>query len=164
MGDTQGTPPPPHVPAGYLTPEEQAQRQAQDNQMDRGMNMGSMNILRQRQQQDAAANAAAAGGGFKMDVDAMKAIHPKWQSIADKLQDLMNQGEQLLALHKPAEDEASTLQKKAADDHAKAYQASVRAQWKYAQDYADALQKSIDSTEQQNQAAVDAVRKRGVQS
>jgi uncharacterized protein (DUF2461 family) len=56
------------------------------------------------------------------------------------------------------------MQKKAADAHAEAYQTSVQAQWDYAKAYADGLRKAIDSTEQQNHAAVDAVRKRGVQS
>jgi hypothetical protein len=164
MGDTQGAPPPSDGRAGYLTPEEQARRQAQDNQMDRGMNMGSMHILQKRHQQDAAANAAAAGGGFKMDLDAMKSILPQWQSIVDKLEKLHRQGEQFRALPKPAEDEASKLQKKAADAHADAYQDSVQGQLDYAKAYTASLQKAIDSTEQQNQAAVDAVRKNGVQS
>jgi hypothetical protein len=163
MGDTQGAPPPSDGRAGYLTPEEQARRQSQDNQMDRGMNMGSIRILQQRQQQDTAANAAATGGGFKMDVETMKSLLPQWESIRDKLGNLTRQGEQLLALSKPAEDEGSILQKKAADAHANAYQLSVQAQRDYAQAYAAGLRKAIDSTEQQNQAAVDAVRKNGVQ-
>jgi hypothetical protein len=128
------------------------------------MNMASIRILQERQQQDAAANAAATGGGFKMDVDTMKSLLPKWQSIADKLEDLRSMGARLPYLHQPANDEGSTLQKKAADAHADAYLASVVAQRDYARSYVASLQKAINSTEQQNQAAVDAVRKNGVQS
>jgi hypothetical protein len=164
MGDTQGTPPPSDVRAGYLTPEEQAKRQSQDDQMDRGMNMGSIRILQQRQQQDAAANAAATGGGFKMDVETMKSLLPKWQSMADKLDDLSTQGQKLRYLHRPAEDEGSVVQKTAADEHADAYVKSVQEQRDYARGYANGLKKAIESTEQQNQGAVDAIRTQGVKS
>src|SRR5947207_14752658 len=99
--------------AGYLTPEEQAKRQAQDKQYDQGMNSGGVKVYQQRQQQDAATNAAAAGGGYAMDVDAMRKFLPRWQSIAAKLTDAINLGRQLPAVDKPAEDEASTLQKQA---------------------------------------------------
>jgi hypothetical protein len=129
MGDTQGWQPPSDVRAGYLTPEEEARRQSQDNQTDRGMNMGSIRILQQREAADKAANAAATVGGFKMDVETMKSLLPKWQSIADKLEDLRSQGGRFLYLHKTADDQGSIFQKKAADAHADVYQASVICHW-----------------------------------
>jgi hypothetical protein len=148
---------------GYISPEEQARRQAQDDQMDRGMNMNSVNILRRRQEADDAANAAAAsGGGFVMDPDTMRKFLPKWQSIADKLSDLLDKGNKFRALHPPAEDEASLMQKKAADAHADAYVASVQQQLDYALAYVDSLKKAIDGYGQQDQAARDAVSKSGV--
>jgi hypothetical protein len=149
--------------AGYISPEEQARRQAQDQQMDRGMNMASVNILKRREAADAAANAAVTGGGFKMDAQAMRSLVPKWQSIADKLGDLLSQGQKFRGLRQLADDEASTMQKQAADVHADAYVASVQAQRDYAQAYADALDKAIKKTEHQDHAAVDAARKAGVQ-
>jgi hypothetical protein len=118
-------------------------------------------MYQQRQQEDAAANAAAAGGGFVMDADAMRALHPQWQSIADKLGDAIDLGTQFRYLDKPAEDEGSTLQKQAADAHADAYVANVTAQQKYAQAYADKLKDAIDVYEKQEQAALDAVRQHG---
>ncbi|MFD8494963.1 hypothetical protein [Amycolatopsis sp. NPDC059657] len=145
--------------AGYLSPEEQAKRKALDERADQGMNMGMANAYRRQQEQDAAANAAAAGGGYRMDADAMRAILPRWQSIADKLLELSRKGERLLTLRPPAEDEGSTMQIKAARAHAEAYLISVRAQRKYAQNYADALQAAIEKTEQQNQAAADTLNK-----
>ncbi|WP_329049993.1 hypothetical protein OG738_44065 [Amycolatopsis sp. NBC_01488] len=147
--------------AGYLSPEEQARRQAQDKQYDQGMNSTGVKVYQQRQQEDAATNAAAASGGYVMDVDAMRKFLPRWQSIADKLKDAVNLGQQLIAVDKPAEDEASTLQKQAADAHATAYLKSVREQQKYAQGYADRLKTAIDEYEKQEQAATDALRKHG---
>jgi hypothetical protein len=118
-------------------------------------------MYQQRQQEDAAANAAASGGGFVMDADAMRAILPRWQSIADKLKTAIQLGQQLPAVDKPAEDEGSTLQKQAADAHADAYVANVKGQQEYAQAYADKLKDAIDVYEKQEQAALDAVHKPG---
>jgi hypothetical protein len=163
MTQPAGSPQAAPVPgrAGYLTPEEQARRQAQDKQYDQGMNAGGVKAYMQRRQQDDAANAAAAGGGYVMDVDAMRKFQPKWQAIADKLAKAIDLGAQLKAVAQPAEDEASTLQKRAADAHADAYVQSAQQQWKYAQDYANQLKKAIDAYEQQEQATADALRKHG---
>lgn len=150
--------------AGYLTPEEQARRQAQDKQYDQAMNSASVKVYQRRQQEDAAANAAAAGGGYVMDVDAMRKFLPRWQSIADKLGDAMDLGQQLKSVDKPAEDEASTLQKQAADAHADAYLKSVQEQQKYAQGYANSLKSAIDAYEKQEQATADSLRKHGRQA
>jgi hypothetical protein len=150
--------------AGYLSPEEQARRQAQDKQYDQGMNSTGVKVYQQRQQEDAAANAAAAGGGYVMDVDAMRKFLPRWQAIADKLGDAIDLGQQLKSVDKPAEDEASTLQKQAADAHADAYLKSVQEQQKYAQGYANGLKSAIDAYEKQDQAATEALRKHGRQA
>jgi hypothetical protein len=152
--------------AGYLSPEEQAKRQAQDKQYDQGMNSGGVKVYQQRQQEDAAANAAAAnaaaaGGGYVMDVDAMRKFLPRWQAIADKLGDAYDLGQQLKYVDEPAEDEASSMQKQAADAHADAYAKSVMEQQKYAQGYANRLKTAIDGYEKQEQAATEALRKHG---
>ena len=147
--------------AGYLTPEEQARRQAQDKQYDQAMNSAGVKVYQRRQQEDAAANAAAAGGGYVMDVDAMRKFLPRWQSIADKLGDAVDLGRQLKYVDKPAEDEASTLQKQAADAHADAYIKSLQEQQEYAQGYADRLKSAIDAFETQEQTAAEALRKHG---
>ncbi|WP_370947379.1 hypothetical protein AB5J62_07435 [Amycolatopsis sp. cg5] len=147
--------------AGYLSPEEQAKRQRQDEQADRGMNMGTVAMYKRRDAEDAAANAAASGGGYKMDVAAMRALLPKWESIADKLGALVKDAEQFLQLPQPAEDDGSSLQMKAAKKHASAYMASVREQRDYAEGYAAALDKAIKATEQQNQAAARTIAKHG---
>ncbi|HEV7950159.1 MAG TPA: hypothetical protein VGP24_10360 [Glaciihabitans sp.] len=162
-GGSQPPPPQAQPPgrAGYLTPEEQARRQSQDRQADERFNSGAVKMYQQRQQEDAAANAAASGGGFVMDADAMRAILPRWQSIADKLKTAIQLGQQLPAVDKPAEDEGSTLQKQAADAHADAYVANVKGQQEYAQAYADKLKDAIDVYEKQEQAALDAVHKPG---
>jgi hypothetical protein len=150
--------------AGYLSPEEQAKRQAQDKQYDQGMNSVGVKVYQQRQQLDAAANAAAAGGGYVMDVDAMRKFLPRWQAIADKLGDAYDLGQQLKYVNKPAEDEASSMQKQAADAHADAYLKSVMEQQKYAQGYANRLKTAIDGYEKQEQAATEALRKHGRQA
>lgn len=147
--------------AGYLSPEEQAKRQAQDKQYDQGMNSVGVKVYQQRQQEDAAANAAAAGGGYAMDVDAMRKFLPRWQAIADKLGDAIDLGRQLPAVGKPAEDEASSMQKQAADSHADAYIKSVQQQQEYAQGYADKLKSAIEEYEKREQATAEAVRKHG---
>jgi hypothetical protein len=149
-------------PVGYLTPDEKAKRQALAQQADQGMNANISNQYRQQANQDAAASAAASSGGFVMDVDAMRKFLPKWQSIADKLDQARRLGGQLRGLRPPAQDEGSLLQKKAADAHADAYVASATAQRDYAQNYADALKAAIAKTEQQDQAAQDAVHKQGM--
>ncbi|MFD8493625.1 hypothetical protein [Amycolatopsis sp. NPDC059657] len=145
--------------AGYLSPEEQARRQSQDAQADRGMNMGTVAMYKRRDAEDAAANAAASGGGYKMDVAAMRALLPKWESIADKLSKLEQQGRQFVTLPQPAEDEASGLQMKAAKAHADTYLESVRAQRQYAEGYVEALNKAIQATDRQNQAAANTMNK-----
>ncbi|MDT8911444.1 hypothetical protein [Amycolatopsis sp. PS_44_ISF1] len=147
--------------AGYLTPEEQAKRKAQDDRYNEAMNSAGVKVYQQRQQEDAAANAAAAGGSFVMDVDAMRALQPQWQSIADKLKQAVQLGQQLPHVDQPAEDEGSTRQKQAADAHADAYVTSVMAQQAYAQAYADSLKDSITAYEKQEQAAQDAVNEHG---
>jgi hypothetical protein len=157
--------PPPQQPspdrAGYLTPEEQAKRKAQDDRYNEAMNSAGTKVYQQRQREDAAANAAAAGGSFVMDADAMRTLLPKWQSIADKLGQAVDLGRQLPSVDKPADDEASTIQKKAADAHADAYVANVRRQQQYAQAYANKLKDSIAAYEKQEQTARDAVHKHG---
>jgi hypothetical protein len=150
--------------AGYLSPEEQAKRQAQDKQYDQGMNSVGVKVYQQRQQEDAAANAVAAGGGYAMDVDAMRKFLPQWQAIADKLGKAVNLGQQLPSVDKPAEDEASSMQKQAADAHAAAYLKSVQEQQDYAQGYADRLKTAIDEYEKREQATVEALRKHGRQA
>ena len=121
------------------------------------MNSTGAKIYQQGQQED----AAAAGDSFVMDADAMRALQPQWQSIADKLGDAIDQGRQLLHLEKPAEDQGSTVKKQATDAHADAYVANVASQQKYAQAYADKLRDSIGAYEKQEQAARDAVHKQG---
>ena len=162
-GASQPPPPQGQPPgrAGYLTPEEQARRQSQDRQADERFNAGAVKMYQRRQQEDAAANAAAAGGGFVMDAAAMRTLLPQWQSIADKLAKAADLGSQLPAVDKPAEDEGSTMQKRAADAHAAAYVTNVQRQQEYAQAYADKLKDAIDAYEKQDQAARDGVHKHG---
>ena len=163
--DTGGSQSPPQAQppdrAGYLTPEEQAKRKAQDDRYNEAMNSTGTKIYQQRQQDDAAANSAAAGGAFVMDADAMRALQPRWQSIADKLKTAVQLGRQLPQVDQPAEDEGSTIQKQAADAHAYAYVTNVAAQQAYAQAYADKLKDAITAYEQQEQTARDAVNKHG---
>jgi hypothetical protein len=75
-----------------------------------------------------------------MDADAMGKYLPKWQSIADKLEQARQLGQQLRLVKPPAQDEGSLMQKKAADAHADAYIKSVTAQRDYARGYATSLQ------------------------
>ncbi|MFD8496016.1 hypothetical protein [Amycolatopsis sp. NPDC059657] len=159
---TQGQPAP-SGPPGYLTPEELAKRKALDERADQGMNMGTANAYKRQHEQDEAATAAASGGRFVMDADAMRKFLPKWQSIADKLEQARLLGTHLKALRPPAQDEGSLLQKKAADAHADAYVASVTEQRDYARAYANALKTAIEKYEQRDQATADTVRKHGVQ-
>ncbi|MEC3978185.1 hypothetical protein [Amycolatopsis sp. H20-H5] len=159
-------PPPQQAPpepkrAGFLTPEEAAKRKAQDDQYDQYMNSAGAKVYRDREAADAAANTAASGGGFVMDADAMRAILPRWQSIADKLGDAVTLGRRLVHLNKPAEDEGSTVQKQAADAHAEAYVKNVTDQQNYAQAYANKLKDAIGVYEKQEQANKDALRKHG---
>lgn len=175
MPETPGTPPAaptgspqqgqpaPQGPPGYLTPEELAKRKALDERADQGMNMGTANAYKRQQEQDAAAAAAASGGSFVMDADAMRKFLPMWESIAEKLERARTLGMTLKTLRPPAQDVGSLLQKKAADEHADAYVASVTEQRDYAQAYAKALKTAIEKYEQQDQNSADAVRKNGVQ-
>jgi len=57
--------------AGYLLPEEQAKRQAQDKQYDRDMNSTGVKVYQQRQQEDAAAGPSLSVPEF----DLRKAIN-----------------------------------------------------------------------------------------
>lgn len=147
--------------AGYVDPEEQAKRDRQDKQFGEAMNSNGVRVYQQRAAEDAKVNAAAAGGGFNMDIDAMRKLQPKWQGIADKLSDMMQLGDQFKALPQPAEDPASTLQKKAADSHADAYTASLKQQQIYAQGYANQLKNAIAKYEKQEHANTDGLRKQG---
>ncbi len=147
--------------AGYVDPEEQALRDRQDEQFGEAMNMNGVHVYQRRAAEDAKVNAAAAGGGFHMDIDAMKKLQPQWQSIADKLSDMIAAGGQLRVVPPPAEDPASSMQKKAADMHADAYLKSLRQQYEYAKGYASKLQEAIDKTAAQDQANTDSLRKQG---
>jgi hypothetical protein len=151
----------PSGPVGYISPEEQAKRDALAKQADEGMNQNISNQYRRQAAQDAAASAAVSGGGFVMDADGMGKLLPKWQSIADKLERARQLGVQLRFVKAPAEDDGSLMQKKAADSHADAYIKSVTAQRDYARGYATSLQTAIGTYQQQEQAAADAVRKQG---
>jgi hypothetical protein len=148
-------------PAGYISPEEQAKRLALAKQADEGMNMNIANQYRRQAQRDAAANAAASGGGFVMDANAMGKFLPQWQTIADKLEQARIMGQELRSVRPPAQDDGSLMQKKAADAHADAYVTSVTAQRDYARAYATSLQTAIKKYQEQEQAAADAVHKRG---
>lgn len=87
--------------AGYVDPEEQARRDRQDKQFGEAMNSNGVRVYQQRAAEDAKVNAAAAGGGFNMDIDAMKALQPRWQGIADKLSDMMQLGDQFKGFRSP---------------------------------------------------------------
>ena len=147
--------------AGYLDPEEQALRDRQDEQFSEAMNMNGVHVYQRRAAEDAKVNAAAAGGGFHMDVDAMKTLLPKWQGVADKLFQARQLAQQLPGLKKPANDSASTLQKKAADQHASAYSTSLDQQHAYAKAYADKLKEAIAKYEQQDHANTDSLKRQG---
>ncbi|MFF0149155.1 hypothetical protein ATK36_3536 [Amycolatopsis sulphurea] len=147
--------------AGYISPEEQATRDRQDEQYNEAMNSTGARIYQQRAAEDAKVNAAAAGGRFVMDVDAMKSLLPDWQDIADELGDMINDGQAMQNVPQPAEDPGSTMQKQAADRHAAAYLASLRQQQAYAKGYADQLRQAIAKYEQQDQANTHGLDKRG---
>jgi hypothetical protein len=147
--------------AGYISPEEQAIRDRQDQQYNEAMNSTGARIYQQRAAEDAKVNAAAAGGGFKMDIDAMKSLLPDWQGIADELGDMINDGQAMQNVPPPADDPGSTLQKQSADRHAVAYLASLRQQQAYAHGYANQLQQAIAKYEQQDQANTHGLDKRG---
>ncbi|EFL04776.1 MULTISPECIES: type VII secretion target [Actinomycetes] len=147
--------------AGYVDPEEQAKRDRQDKQFGEAMNSNGVRVYQQRAAEDAKVNAAAAGGGFNMDIDAMKRLQPKWQEIADKLNDMVRVGDQLKVVPPPADDPASTMQKKAADGHADAYVTSLQQQQAYAQGYADKLRDAIAKYESQDHANTNSLRKQG---
>ncbi|MBB2500996.1 type VII secretion target [Amycolatopsis echigonensis] len=147
--------------AGYVDPEEQARRDRQDKQFGEAMNSNGTRIYQQRAAEDEKVNAAAAGGGFKMDIAAMRKLQPKWQEIADKLDGMIQTASQLKVVPPPADDPASTLQKKAADGHADAYVASLQQQRDYAQGYADKLKDAISKYENQDHANTNSLRKQG---
>jgi hypothetical protein len=162
--DPQANQPASDARAGYTSPEEQQKLDSLNQQADdRGMNQNLAHQFQQHAAQDAAANAAAAGGGFKMDLATMKALAPQWVEIAHMLQDAATQGDQFKFVPQPATDDGSTIQMKAALQHAEAYKTSALAQQKYAANYATALQKAITDYENQEHAAADAVAKHGRQ-
>jgi hypothetical protein len=130
-------------------------------QADQGMNQNIANQYRRQAQQDAAASAAVSGGGFVMDADAMGKFQPQWQNIADMLERARQLSQHLRAVRPPALDEASLMQKKAADAHADAYTKSVTAQQAYAQNYADSLKAANTNNQQQEETAANTVRKQG---
>ncbi|MGW4394694.1 hypothetical protein ACWEHA_05335 [Amycolatopsis nivea] len=147
--------------AGYVDPEEQAKRDRQDKQFGEAMNSNGVRVYQQRAADDAKVNAAAAGGGFNMDVDAMRKLQPKWQGIADKLDNMVQAGGQLKVVPPPAQDPASIMQKKAADGHADAYIASLEQQRDYAKGYALKLKDAIAKYEAQDQANTGSLRRQG---
>ncbi|MFD2466764.1 hypothetical protein [Amycolatopsis silviterrae] len=160
-GESSSSSQPANGRAGYVDPEEQATRDRQDKQYGEAMNSTGTRVYQQRAAEDAKVNAAAASGGFNMDIDAMKALQPKWQEIADKLNDMVRVGDQLKVVTQPADDPASTMQKKAADGHADAYVASLSQQQTYAQGYADKLKDAIAKYEKQDHANTNSLRKQG---
>lgn len=147
--------------AGYISPEEQTQRNAQVIAGQVMPNPAGIMIATQQVAQDLSATAAVAGGGFKMDIDAMRSLQPDWQAIADKLSDMIQKAQLLPHLRQPAEDPGSTLQIQSAKSHAAAYLASLNQQRSYAQGYADQLKKAIDAYEKQDQAHSRRLRKQG---
>ncbi|WP_406640630.1 PE domain-containing protein [Amycolatopsis sp. WGS_07] len=160
-GESSSSSQPVNGRAGYVDPEEQAKRDRQDKQYGEAMNSTGTRVYQQRAAEDAKVNAAAAGGGFNMDIDAMRKLQPKWQEIADKLDDMAQAGGQLKIVPPPADDPASTMQKKAADGHADAYVASLQQQRAYAQGYADKLKDAIAKYEKQDHANTTSLRKQG---
>lgn len=100
-------------------------------------------------------------GGFKMDIDAMRAIKPKWEALRDKLQKLVDQSAALGSTTPPAQDEASSGQLASVLKHSGVYSASIQKQLEYAQQYAKALDDAIKKTEEQDEAARRALRKHG---
>ncbi|GAA1946333.1 hypothetical protein [Amycolatopsis minnesotensis] len=100
-------------------------------------------------------------GGFKMDIDAMRAVKPQWEALRDKLQTLVEQSSGLGQAIPPAQDEASTGQLNAVQKHSGLYSESIGKQLEYARQYAKALDDAIKKTEEQDAAAARAVRKHG---
>ena len=152
---------PVYAHAGYLTPEQQAQRNAEQIATTVAPSPLAAVYAAQNAMQDISANAAVAGGGFKMDIDAMRSLLPDWEAIADKLNGMIQKARKLPALQPPAGDPGSKLQIEAARSHANAYLASLRQQQAYAQGYANQLKKAIDAYEKQDQANHDRLRKQG---
>ncbi|MFF0149210.1 hypothetical protein ATK36_5086 [Amycolatopsis sulphurea] len=147
--------------AGYITPEELARRKAEQAASVVVPNPAAVVSAAQNAVRDVGVNAAVAGGRFEMDLDAMKALLPEWEAIADKLGDMCLQAQPLPGLRQPAEDPGSTVQIRAARSHALAYLASVQQQFVYAQGYVGKLKTAIDNYEKQEHTNTDAVRKQG---
>lgn len=147
--------------AGYISPEEQAQRNAQVIAGQVMPNPAGIMIATQQVVQDLSATAAVAGGGFRMDIDAMRALLPDWRAIANKLNGMISKARVLPSLQPPAQDPGSTEQIQAARRHAKAYLESLQQQQAYAQGYVDQLKKAIDAYEKQDQAHSARLRKEG---
>jgi len=147
--------------AGYLTPDEQAQRELERVTGALFPNPAAIVTAVGNVAEDVGVNVSVAGGGFKMDIDAMKRLQPRWQAIAQKLSSMQAGAQQLLTLNPPAGDPGSLKQIEAARDHAKAYNDSIAQQWEYAQGYANQLEKAINAYEQQDQAHSERLRKQG---
>ncbi|RJQ75959.1 hypothetical protein D5S19_30920 [Amycolatopsis panacis] len=147
--------------AGYIPPEELAQREAERAASVVVPNPAAVVSAAQNAVQDVSANAAVAGGRFEMDLDALKALLPEWQEIADKLRRMRERAQPLPGLRQPAKDPGSTVQIRAARSHALAYLASLQQQFVYAQGYVDKLRTAIDNYGKRESANTDAVRKQG---
>ncbi|HKN51597.1 MAG TPA: hypothetical protein VJX66_03795 [Amycolatopsis sp.] len=156
----QTSPPPPGAPPapppGYITPEQQARREAENRRMDEGIPVGS-NLPQRHAAEDATANAPI-NGHFSMNPAELKAIQAEWADVAKALNDLGVDAQRLVNVHKPADEDASNLQIKAASDHATLYMQKLQEQFDYADGYAKALQQSIDKMQTQDRAAADAAR------
>lgn len=158
---TQGTPPPPPSPPrpGYVTPEEQAQRDAQDKENDTGIPVGS-HRMEHRAAEEAAANAPISGG-FAMDPDLLKRVQAEWVDIAHELNVAREEAILLAQTRPPADEDASNLQIRAAYAHAVLYAQKLQEQFEYADAYATALQQAIDKSKAQDEAAAEAARRAG---
>lgn len=104
---------------------------------------------------------AAGSGSFSLDIDAMRALRPKWEGVRDRLRKLMNYGDQLKNVTKPANDRASDKQIQAAMDHQKLYAAIIQQQYEYAEAYVDALDAAITKYERADHTAGEGVRSAG---
>jgi hypothetical protein len=162
--DPQASQPQSDGTVGYTTPEEQ-QRYDQANQEadQRGLNQGLAREFQQRTAQEQAAKAAVAGGGFEFTPDEMAALHPRWQSLTDKLASAQLLGEEFLQLTAPAEDDGSGLVGSAAQAHGQAYQEICGAQKTAAQKFTNDLKTAMDEYAKQDQAVKDAAEKHGRQ-
>src|SRR5437763_5154827 len=157
----QTSPPPPGAPPapppGYITPEQQARREAENRRMDEGIHVGS-NLPQRHAAEDATANAPI-NGRFSMSAAELKAVQADWADIATALDGLMKDAERLANVSRPADEDASNLQIKAAHEHAVLYRQKLKEQYDYANEYANRLQQAMSDTQGQDQAAADAARR-----